>query len=365
VAIEDPKIVGKSPSLAEAVRRAVRVACAPVSVIILGESGTGKELVARRIHVRSQRANQPFVAVNCGAIPATLVEAELFGHERGAFTGATVARTGYFERADGGTLFLDEIGELPLDQQVKILRVLQEAEIQRVGASQPRRVDVRIVAATNRDLKAMVNEGAFRDDLYYRLAKYRIELPPLRDRGRDVIEIARHFIETRDHLRGKRLSRSAERLLLRCQWDGNIRELENVIEAAAIDTTRDRISKAMVERHLESPLRAETVTSEARLTAIADLLRERGRVTELDVRHLLGTSKATNCRLFSAMESAQLIERRGNGRGTHFVLPQAEGSSFEVLPPRQREFLARTTPGKRFTRKDYLRLSHTDHPQTA
>jgi transcriptional regulator with GAF, ATPase, and Fis domain len=213
------------------------VAPATTTALILGETGTGKELVARAIHDRSARREGPLVKVNCSAIAAGLVESELFGHVRGAFTGAVGARTGRFEIADGGTIFLDEIGDLPLDTQVKLLRVLQEREIEPVGSSKPRKVDVRVIAATNRDLEADVAAGRFRADLYFRLNVFPIRMPPLREREGDIALLAHFFADRFARELGKRIEciepEALERLLA-YPWPGNVRELSNVIERAVV-----------------------------------------------------------------------------------------------------------------------------------
>ena len=242
-------IVGRSPQLAAAIALADKVAPHPSTVLITGESGTGKELVARHIHRHSPRAAAPFVAVNCGAIPETLLESELFGHAKGAFTGASTERDGLFADADGGTLFLDELGELPLQLQVKLLRALQEGEVRRVGDNASRRVDVRIVAATSRDLEADVADGRFRADLYYRVNVVRIHLPPLRERTEDVPELVRHFIDRFNRRLGLRVtgtSAAAMRALIEHPWPGNVRELENTVERAMVLADHDRIDVAQL-----------------------------------------------------------------------------------------------------------------------
>jgi two-component system NtrC family response regulator len=206
-------------------------------VLITGESGTGKELIARAIHKRSPRAGEPFVAVNCTALTETLLESELFGHEKGAFTGATARRQGRFELAHKGTLFLDEVGEIPPTTQVKLLRVLQERTFERVGGNQPIKVDVRIIAATNRDLARAVAEGSFRDDLFYRLNVVRIELPPLRERKEDLPALVAHFVKKYAAEIGRqppRVSPEAMRRIYEHSWPGNVRELENALERAVI-----------------------------------------------------------------------------------------------------------------------------------
>jgi Nif-specific regulatory protein len=231
------QITGRSPILREALTRAAQVARTEATVLVTGESGTGKELVARAIHHASPRADGPFVAVNCAALPDTLLESELFGHERGAFTGADRQKPGRFELAAGGTLFLDEIGELSAAVQVKLLRVLQEREYQRVGGTATLTANVRLVAATNRDLMAEMAAGRFRNDLFYRLAVFNVHLPPLRERGDDVLLLADHFIRALAAKMGKgdvTLSRDAREVLQRHPWPGNIRELQNAIERGLI-----------------------------------------------------------------------------------------------------------------------------------
>jgi sigma-54-specific transcriptional regulator len=214
-----------------------RIAPSEATVLIIGETGTGKELVARKVHRLSQRQQGPFIAVNCGAFSESLIESELFGHERGAFTGALAARSGWFEAANGGTLFLDEIGDLPLSAQVKILRVLQEREVVRLGSRQAIPIDVRLIAATNIDLAAAVQAGRFREDLYYRLNVANINVRPLRERPGDILPLARHFLERygkRLKLADSELSSDAEHALLHYSWPGNIRELENIIHHALL-----------------------------------------------------------------------------------------------------------------------------------
>jgi PAS domain S-box-containing protein len=235
------EIVGRSAALRSALQEVSQVAATDATVLLLGETGTGKELFARAIHDRSSRRDRPLVKVNCAAIPATLIESEFFGHERGAFTGATQRREGRFALADGGTIFLDEIGELPLELQGKLLRVLQEGEFEPVGGSRTRRVDVRVVAATNRDLEQGARQGAFREDLYYRLSVFPIRLPPLRERGEDVVLLARAMSEKLGRALGKEvasLGASDVAALRAYAWPGNVRELRNVVERAII-TSRD------------------------------------------------------------------------------------------------------------------------------
>ncbi len=233
----DDEIVSRSPALRDALDRLQRVAPMETTVLLMGETGTGKELMARALHCRSRRANRGLVAVNLAAIPEPLVASELFGHEQGAFTGASQRRIGRFETADRATLFLDEVGELSLDMQVALLRVLQEGEFERLGACQTRRVDVRLIAATNRPLEEAVENGRFRDDLYYRLSVFPIHLPPLRERREDIPLLAEYFLRRVSPRVGRQFTgiepASIERLSA-FSWPGNIRQLQNVIEHSAI-----------------------------------------------------------------------------------------------------------------------------------
>jgi anaerobic nitric oxide reductase transcription regulator len=237
VAAQQYEIIGQSPALQRILQELDVVASSELPVLLLGETGVGKELFARQLHRRSGRADKPMIYVNCAALPESLAESELFGHSKGAFSGALSERAGRFDAADGGTLFLDEVGELPLSVQAKLLRVLQNGEIQRLGSDKLQRVNVRLVAATNRDLQQQVKQGEFRADLYHRLSVYPIPIPPLRERSEDLPLLAGHFLEqnrSRLGLRSLRLAPAAELALLGYNWPGNIRELEHVISRAAI-----------------------------------------------------------------------------------------------------------------------------------
>jgi two-component system response regulator PilR (NtrC family) len=227
-------LIGKSPRMRAVMDLVRRVASGRSSVLITGESGTGKEVVARALHEAGERSSQAFVTVNCGALPENLMESELFGHEKGAFTGANARKEGLFRAAHGGTLFLDEVGELPTPLQVKLLRVLQERKVRPVGGTQELDVDVRVVAATNRDVEQAVRDGSFRQDLFYRLNVIRVTLPPLRERKEDIPSLAVHFLQKHSALEGKRLTFSPEalRVLTTQDFPGNVRELENVVERA-------------------------------------------------------------------------------------------------------------------------------------
>jgi two-component system NtrC family response regulator len=249
-------IIGESGPMQEVLSIVRRVAPSDATVLIRGESGTGKELIAKAIHLASSRASGPLVRVNCAALPETLLEPELFGHEKGAFTGAAATRRGRFELAHGGTLLLDEIGDLPPSLQVKLLRVLQEREIERVGSSTPIAVDVRVIAATHRDLEALVREGRFRDDLYYRINVVTVTLPPLRDRREDIPRLLEHFLGVYAARNGKPirgLTVEARDALLRYDYPGNVRELENLVERAVVLTRDDVVGVGDLPLSLSAP----------------------------------------------------------------------------------------------------------------
>ncbi|WNM62105.1 sigma-54 interaction domain-containing protein [Candidatus Nitrospira neomarina] len=262
------EILGNSPALVHVIRDIQQVADTEATVLITGETGTGKEVMARAIHANSRRRDHPFIKVNCAAIPATLIESEFFGHEQGAFTGATKKREGRFSLADGGTIFLDEIGELPLDLQGKLLRVLQEGEFEPVGSSHTKKVKVRVLAATNRDLQKEVQEGKFREDLYYRLNVFPIHLPPLRARGEDVVLLAASFVQHFAQRMGRTvapLSPDALECLRAYHWPGNVRELQNVIERAVITAQNGQLNldRALPEVKEKTPSTHESVKQES------------------------------------------------------------------------------------------------------
>jgi two-component system nitrogen regulation response regulator GlnG len=238
---KSPGLIGASPAMQKIYKLVGQVARSDAAVLLIGESGTGKELVARAIYANSSRAARPYVAINCAAIPDALLESELFGHERGAFTGALSQRIGKFERADGGTIFLDEIGDMPLALQAKLLRVLQNGEFQRVGGDQTLRTQVRVIAATNRDLAIMVKEKSFREDLFYRINVVQIQLPPLRDRPEDVLPLAEHFLKRAEKERGLKFSAASKKALQGWSWPGNVRELENVVSRAVVCAAAESI----------------------------------------------------------------------------------------------------------------------------
>ena len=274
-------IIGDSPALRMAMERVLEVAPTDASVVLLGETGTGKELFARAVHSRSRRRGRPFVRVNCAALPPTLIESELFGHERGAFTGAVSMRRGRFELAHNGTLFLDEIGDLPADVQAKLLRVLQEGEFERVGSSEARRVDVRVVAATHHDLDAAVKEGRFRPDLYYRLNVFPIALPPLRERTDDIPRLVWFFVNRRQRALNRKFTcipPSVMAALQQHSWPGNVRELENVVERAMIHSTGETLLLDEGPRLWASPVEGTTLESVERRHIEQTLRRCRWRI---------------------------------------------------------------------------------------
>ena len=265
-------MIGSCPQMMELFRRTRKVAQTNSTVLINGESGTGKELVARAIHNLSSRESQEMISVNCAAIPENLIESELFGHEKGAFTGATATRTGLVEAANSSTLFLDEIGELPLEAQARLLRVLQENEIRKVGSVQSKKVDVRLVAATHRDLKQLVIDGYFREDLYYRINVMTLIIPPLRDRGNDILELADTILQrtcTRLKTTMRSFSDGASRAIAKYTWPGNVRELENAIERAVVLAEGDKIGEELLaiegeiaEAELDSKQQATPILAE-------------------------------------------------------------------------------------------------------
>ena len=307
VAMNFGPIVGTSPALRQMLAQVEAVAQTPVNVLILGESGVGKELVARAIHARSPRAEGPLVKVNCASIPKELFESEFFGHVKGAFTGAHRHRVGRFQLAEGGTIFLDEIGEIPLELQSKLLRVLQESEFERVGDDITRTADVRVIAATNRNLEQLVIDGEFREDLFYRLSVFPIEVPPLRKRPEDVVQLAQHFLQQTCNDFGRKpmtlTNRQAE-FIKQYDWPGNVRELKNVIERAVI------LSRGNVLR-LDLSLPATVIADDRAASAIAGqdeygILTEKA-MKELQKQNLLAALKQTNWRVSGKEGAAELL----------------------------------------------------------
>ncbi len=285
-------IVGQSPAMRQLQQTLAKVAPAKASVLLLGESGTGKTLVARIIHEMSARADGPFVKINCAALPENLLESELFGHAKGAFTGATEEKPGRCEQADGGTIFLDEIAEMPVALQAKLLRFLQDKEFERLGSPQTRRVDVRIIAATNQNLPALVEAKEFRQDLYYRLNVFPLHLPPLRERVEDIPLLISHFLEKNSEEYSRRLTidRPAQKVLLAYAWPGNVRELENIIERLAIMVDQDLITRRDLPGFLMNPASPAADANEAGGSKLEEM--ERGELLEALARNRWVQSRA-------------------------------------------------------------------------
>jgi transcriptional regulator with PAS, ATPase and Fis domain len=258
-----PHIIGSSAAMRNIFTQIVKVAPTDSTVLITGESGTGKELIASSIFKHSQRKDKPFVTINCVAIPEGLLESELFGHEKGSFTGATARKIGKFELADGGTVFLDEIGDMPLSIQAKVLRALQEKEFQRVGGTKPIHVDIRVIAATNKDLSQLIKEGKFREDLYFRLNVFSIVLPPLRERREDISILADHFLKNSQ--KQAKLSTAALQVLIGHNWSGNIRELKNVLERASIMSEEGVIDASHLPEEIRQGINASASSSRENL----------------------------------------------------------------------------------------------------
>jgi two-component system nitrogen regulation response regulator GlnG len=260
------RIIGQDPAIARILTLAKQVAPSKATVLIAGESGTGKEVFARYVHNMSGRGGRPFVAINCAALPEHLLESELFGHEKGAFTGANARSAGRFEQAEGGTLFLDEIGDMPMEAQTRLLRVLQQGEYTTVGGRTPIKADVRIVTATNKDLRALIQQGLFREDLYFRLNVVPLRLPPLRERAEDIPDLIRHFFKLaeREGLPGKQIETAAVERLKRYRWPGNIRELENLARRLAALYPQETITTAVIDNELAPPASAPAGAEDAR-----------------------------------------------------------------------------------------------------
>ncbi len=296
-------IVGSSPAISRVLELVRAVAGTKATVLVRGESGVGKELIARAIHAQSGRATGPLVKVNCASIPKELFESEFFGHVKGSFTGAHKNRLGRFELADGGTLFLDEVGEIPLDLQAKFLRVLQESEFERVGDDRTRRVDVRIVAATNRDLEVEAQAGKFRSDLYYRLGVFPIEVPPLRARREDIVPLAEHFLVQCGREMGRpglELDAEQKRLLMRYDWPGNVRELSHVLERAVILSAGGKLS-------LESALNVAAPPPSSSEVPVSGVIMSEGEIRGLERRNLLTALEKAEWRVSGAGGAAELL----------------------------------------------------------
>lgn len=300
------EIIGRSPAMTEVLEDVRKVAGTDATVLILGETGTGKEVIARAIHKAGQRNGRPMIKVNCAAVPGSLIESEFFGHEAGAFTGATKKRVGRFAAADGGTIFLDEIGELPLDLQSKLLRVLQEGEFEPVGSSRTVRVDVRVLAATNRDLRRSVEKGEFREDLYYRLNVFPISIPPLRDRGDDICLFARFFAERFAKRMGKDIDPFTDECMEKLSsyhWPGNVRELQNVIERAVITSSGGKLD---LDRALPETVIGPGETSRPSAKE-PDTVYRLEELAELERRNILKALEAAQGRIYGTGGAAELL----------------------------------------------------------
>jgi DNA-binding NtrC family response regulator len=299
-------IVWASPAMKEVMAQVEQVAASETRVCIRGETGTGKELVARTLHEKSPRRAGPFISLNCAAVPSELMETELFGHEKGSFTGAASRHTGKFEQAHHGTLFLDEIGDMPMTMQAKLLRVLEEGEIERVGGDKPFTVDVRVVVATHRNLEEQVRQGTFREDLYHRVFVFPLALPPLRERREDIRVLAEHFIKQLDeqnHWKSRTLSSEAVAELERYPWPGNVRELRNVIERVLLFENKDEIQPATIQRALPQSTVSASAASNPQLAGalVRGILSQRVEAFERETllavlkqnhHHMTNTAKA-------------------------------------------------------------------------
>jgi DNA-binding NtrC family response regulator len=320
-----PGIIAQSREMQRVLELVMRVASTEATVLIQGESGTGKEVIAKAMHHASPRAQHAFVTVNCGALPEALLESEIFGHVRGAFTGATVHKQGLFEEADNGTFFLDEIGEMPASLQVKFLRALQEGEVRRVGANHAVTVNVRVLAATNRDLSQLMQQGKFREDLFYRLNVIALDLPPLRERREDILLLAEHFLAQFSERQGRPLRLSAEAVerLLHYPWPGNVRELANAMERTAILTPHDVIAPDDLPPHIAAGTPLGPAPALPREQTLADL--EKAHIFQTLERHgwnhsraaeILGISRSS---LWRKLKEYQLADGLENPKNRHAV----------------------------------------------
>lgn len=348
VAADQSSLIWKDPAMERVVQLANQIARSEAPVLVTGESGTGKEVIARHLHQKSGRKDKAFVAVNCAAIPDNLLESELFGHEKGAFTGADRAMAGKFEQAKGGTLFLDEVGDMPLDAQTRLLRVLQEGEFTRVGGRDLQTADVRIVAATHQDLRTLINEGRFREDLFYRLNVVPIRLPPLRERLEDVPDLARAFLRKAESegLPRKSLSREAADILKKQEWSGNVRELENLMRRLCVLCSEDVISGTAVSQELSarpSSVAASTPAQPQRLSnAIETHLR---RYFELHGDGL--PPDGLYDRILKEMELPLIALSLSATRGNQVRTAELLGINRNTLRKKIRDLDIRVTRGKR------------------
>jgi len=331
-------LIGRSAAMQDIYRVIARLTQTDLTVTIMGESGTGKELVARALHDYGKRRNGSFVAVNMAAIPKELIESELFGHERGAFTGATNRGVGRFEQADGGTLFLDEIGDMPLEAQTRLLRVLQQGEYTTIGGRTPIKTDVRIIAATNRDLRQLIQQGLFREDLYYRLNVVPLRLPPLRERGEDIPDLVRHFLHKAEEegLPAKRLDSEAIELLRRHRWPGNVRELENLIRRLAVLHSGDVIPAPAIAAELHEPQRLSDPSNDSDASSLGDAVERH--LNRLFVAHSDGLPPpGLYDRVLREIERPLLSISLGATRGNQIKAAQLLGLNRNTLRKKIRE----------------------------
>jgi DNA-binding NtrC family response regulator len=338
-----PRIVGEDPALRGVLQQLHRAAATDATVLLEGESGTGKELFARALHVYSPRSDGPFIAINCAAIPETLLETELFGHEKGAFTGAATRKPGRFEMAHRGTLFLDEIGDLPLPLQAKILRALEEKRFERVGGTQSLHVDVRVVAATNRNLKARVADRQFREDLYFRLSVFPVQIPPLRERTDDVLRLAHHFVERicRDvNKKPLMLSESAVEELVNYSWPGNVRELQNCIERAVILTEGDTIQPRHLSLSFRQPGPSQASPAAAPVNGNGNGAAPApppAPASPWDQIDLSGTMSEALRRISTEVERRKIEQALKDARGNRMAAADALQVGFKALGTRMRQ----------------------------
>jgi DNA-binding NtrC family response regulator len=335
-----PRIVGEDPALRGVLQQLHRAAATDATVLLEGESGTGKELFARALHALSPRQDGPFIAINCAAIPETLLETELFGHEKGAFTGAAARKPGRFEMAHRGTLFLDEIGDLPLALQAKILRALEEKRFERVGGTQSLHVDVRVVAATNRNLKARVADRQFREDLYFRLSVFPVQIPPLRERTDDVMRLAHHFVERicRDvNKKPLMLSDAAVEELRSYSWPGNVRELQNCIERAVILTEGDTILPRHLNLSFRQPASAPAVPSGTPVNGHVPAAASVASSNPWDQIDLSGTMSEALRRVSTEVERRKIEQALKDARGNRMAAADALQVGFKALGTRMRQ----------------------------
>ena len=312
------ELIGQGPALEAVARQIDLVAPTDSAVLILGESGTGKELVAREIHCRSKRSGRPLIKVNCAAVPRELYESEFFGHVKGAFTGALRDRVGRFELADGGTLFLDEVGEIPLELQAKLLRILQEGELERVGEERTRRVNVRLVAATNRDLRTEAEAGRFRQDLFYRLSVFPVEVPALRKRKEDIPLLAEHFLKASSRKVGRPkppLTLAGVQRLQQYDWPGNVRELQHVIERAVITSTGGRLN-------IELPSQAKAARSPEAASA-NPVVRTDAQIRQIEADNIRAALKAANGKVSGSSGAAQLLGLKSTTLASRIKAPES------------------------------------------